>query len=56
LLFADGWSCTGSLTISGGNAAASRCVGADGVALGVRLTDLQQSDEMLTGHLQVTRA
>jgi hypothetical protein len=55
LLFPDGWSCKGSLTISGGSAAVSRCVGADGVALGVQLTGLQESDEKLTGHLQVTR-
>lgn len=55
ILFADGWSCTGDLTISGDSAATSRCIGADGVALGVQLTDLQQSDEMLTGHLEVTR-
>jgi hypothetical protein len=55
LLFADGWSCSGDLTISGGSAVTSRCVGADGVALGVQLTGLQASDETLTGHLQVTR-
>jgi hypothetical protein len=55
MLFADGWSCTGNLTITGGSAATSRCVGADGVAVGVQLTGLQASDEALTGHLQVTR-
>jgi len=55
LLFADGWSCSGDLTIEGGSAVTSRCVGADGVAVGVQLSGLQASDEVLTGHLQVTR-
>jgi hypothetical protein len=55
ILFSDGWSCQGTLIITGERAATSRCVGADGVALGVQLTDLQASDEALTGHLQVTR-
>lgn len=55
ILFADGWSCKGSLTISGESAVVSRCIGADGVALGVQLTGLQESDETLVGHLQVTR-
>lgn len=55
ILFADGWSCTGNLTIAGGSAVASRCIGADGVALGVQLTGLQASDEALIGHLRVTR-
>ena len=36
-------------------AATSRCVGTDGVALGVQLTGLQESDEALVGHLRVTR-
>ncbi|HEY8772248.1 MAG TPA: hypothetical protein VIM66_03660 [Candidatus Limnocylindria bacterium] len=56
ILFPDGWSCQGTLTMTGEQAATSRCVGADGVALGVQLTGLQeQSDEALIGHLQVTR-
>jgi DMSO/TMAO reductase YedYZ heme-binding membrane subunit len=56
ILFADGWSCRGTLTITGQQAATSRCVGTDGVALGVQLSGLQQqSDEALIGHLQVTR-
>jgi hypothetical protein len=55
LLFADGWSCQGAATISAGSAVISSCVGADGVAVGVRLSGLQQSDETLTGHLEVTR-
>jgi hypothetical protein len=55
MLFADGWSCKGSLTISSESAVASQCIGADGVALGVQLTGLEESDESLTGHLQVTR-
>jgi len=55
ILFANGWSCQGTLTITGGQAATSRCVGTDGVALGVQLTGLQQSDDALIGHLQVTR-
>ncbi|MGZ6256144.1 MAG: hypothetical protein ACXWMB_03930, partial [Candidatus Limnocylindria bacterium] len=56
LLFADGWSCQGTLTITGEQAATARCVGTDGVALGVQLSGLQQqSDEALIGHLQVTR-
>jgi DMSO/TMAO reductase YedYZ heme-binding membrane subunit len=55
ILFADGWSCRGNLTIAGGSAVASRCIGADGVALGVQLTGLQASDETLIGHLRVTR-
>jgi hypothetical protein len=56
LLFPDGWSCQGDLTITGEGAAVSRCIGADGVALGVRLSGLQQADEAVTGHLEVTRA
>jgi hypothetical protein len=32
-----------------------QCIGADGVALGVQLTGLEESDESLTGHLHVTR-
>jgi len=55
ILFADGWSCQGNLTLSGENSVTSRCVGADGVALGVRLTGLEEADEALTGHLTVTR-
>jgi sulfoxide reductase heme-binding subunit YedZ len=55
ILFADGWSCQGTLTITGEQAATSRCVGTDGAALGVQLTGLQESDEALIGHLQVTR-
>jgi hypothetical protein len=55
ILFADGWSCQGSLSIAGEQAVTSRCVGADGVAVGVQLTGLQEADEALTGHLQVTR-
>jgi hypothetical protein len=55
ILFADGWSCQGSLSIAGEQAVTSRCVGADGVALGVQLTGLREADEALTGHLQVTR-
>ncbi len=56
ILFADGWSCRGDLTITGEEVIASRCVGADGVALGVQLTGLEESDEELIGHLQVTRS
>jgi hypothetical protein len=57
ILFADGWSCQGTLTITGEQAATARCVGTDGVALGVQLTGLQeQSEEALIGHLQVTRS
>lgn len=56
ILFADGWSCQGSLTLSDERSVVSRCVGTDGVALGVQLTGLQESDEELVGHLQVTRA
>jgi len=56
ILFADGWSCQGSLSIAGNQAVMSRCVGADGVALGVQLTGLREADEALTGHLQVTRS
>ncbi len=55
ILFADGWSCRGGLTITGEQAVASRCVGTDGVALGVQLTGLQESDEALVGHLHVAR-
>jgi DMSO/TMAO reductase YedYZ heme-binding membrane subunit len=55
LLFADGWSCQGAATVSGGSAVTSSCVGADGIAVGVQLSGLQQSDETLTGHLDVTR-
>jgi hypothetical protein len=55
ILFADGWSCQGNLTASGESAVVSRCVGTDGIALGVQLTGLQQSDEELVGHLHVTR-
>jgi hypothetical protein len=55
MLFPDGWSCQGPLTITGAQAAAARCVGADGVALGVQLSGLQESEETLVGHLQVTR-
>jgi len=55
ILFADGWSCRGGLTVTGEQAVASRCVGADGVALGVELTNLAGDDEALTGHLRVTR-
>ena len=55
ILFADGWSCQGSLVLSGESSVTSRCVGADGIALGVQLTGLEESDEALTGHLQVTR-
>jgi hypothetical protein len=56
LLFPDGWSCQGDLTITGQGAAVSRCIGSDGVALGVRLSGLQQADQAVTGHLEVTRA
>jgi hypothetical protein len=56
MLFADGWACRGDLTITGATAAVSRCIGADGVALGVELTDLRASDAALSGHLQGTRA
>jgi hypothetical protein len=55
MLFADGWACRGDLTITGESAAISRCIGADGVALGVELTGLRASDAALSGHLQVTR-
>lgn len=56
ILFSDGWSCQGSLTITGEQAVTSRCVGTDGVALGVQLTGLQELDEeALTAHLRVTR-
>jgi hypothetical protein len=41
--------------MSGESSVVSRCVGSDGVALGVQLTGLQRSDETLNGHLQVTR-
>ena len=55
LVFTDGWSCQGGLILSGESSVTSRCVGADGVALGVQLTGLEEADEALTGHLQVTR-
>ena len=55
LVFTDGWSCQGGLILSGESSVTSRCVGADGVALGVELTGLEEADEALTGHLQVTR-
>jgi hypothetical protein len=55
ILFADGWSCRGDLTITDQQAVVSRCIGSDGVALGVQLTGLQESDEALTGQLRVTR-
>jgi len=54
ILFTNGWSCQGSLVLSGESSVISRCVGADGIALGVRLTGLEESDEELVGHLQVT--
>lgn len=55
ILLADGWSCQGTLTLTGESSVTSRCVGTDGVALGVQLTGLQQSDTDVVGHLQVTR-
>ena len=55
VVFSDGWSCRGDLTITGEQAAISRCIGTDGVALGLKLTGLETDDEAVVGHLQVTR-
>ncbi|MDP9251237.1 MAG: hypothetical protein M3O78_07695 [Chloroflexota bacterium] len=55
MLFADGWSCQGSLTMSDATTVVSRCVGGDGVGLAVQVSELRQVGEQVLGHLQVSQ-
>lgn len=55
MLFADGWSCQGDLAVGDQATLVSRCVAADGVAVGVQLSGLHQADETVIGHLSVTQ-
>jgi hypothetical protein len=55
MLFADGWSCQGSLTMSDATTVVSRCVGADGVGVAVEVSELRQVGEQVLGHLRVSQ-
>ena len=56
MVLADGWQCEGPLTIAGESSVTAQCVGADGSALSVELSDLRREDDAVVGRLSVTRS
>ena len=56
LALTDGWQCEGPLTITGDASVSAQCVGIDGSALSVALSDLRREDDAVVGRLTVTRS